>query len=247
MAATAAIRSGAGYAAAAVPSSLEPILEVKLTEVMTLGADERDGSLSPRAAEQIIERARSAGCVVLGPGLGRDEGAAELARGLCRLIEQPLLVDADGLGALGSDLKLLARRHGPTIVTPHAGELGRLLAVGSDEISARRLESARDAARRSAAIVVLIGDDTIGADANDGDARVAVNAISSPGLATAGSGDVLSGAIAALVARGLDPFEACCAGVLAHARAGKRAADRIGAESVIATDVIGALPAGLTP
>ncbi len=242
MASLAAIRAGAGYAAVAAPASLEPILEVKLTEVMTLGVAEVDGSLAPEAAERILDRAESAACVVVGPGLGRERGAAELARGLCESVEAPLLVDADGLGALGADLELLARREAPTIITPHAGELGRLLDRDSGEVSARRLSCARTAADRSGAIVVLKGDDTIVADAE----RIAVNAVASPGLATAGSGDVLSGTIAALVARGMDPFAAACAGVIAHARAGVRAAERVGVESVIATDVIGALPAGLT-
>ena len=132
----------------------------------------------------------------------------------------------------------------PTILTPHAGELGRLLDRTPDEVAAHRLAYAREAARAADAIVVLKGDDTI---VSDGE-RVAVNALSAPALATAGSGDVLSGILAALLARGLDPFAAACAAVLAHARAGREAARRIGsAESVIATDVIDAIAVGLRP
>ena len=129
------------------------------------------------------------------------------------------------------------------MLTPHAGELGRLLERDSDEVDAHRLAAAREAAAASAAIVVLKGDDTLVAEGE----RVAVNPLSSPALATAGTGDVLSGTVGALLARGMDPFAATCAGVLAHARAGQLAAADRGAESVIATDVIEALPSGLKP
>ena len=159
-------------------------------------------------------------------------------------IEAPLVLDADGLNALAGLLDRVAARDAPTVLTPHAGELARLLETGSDEISAERLESARRAAVAADAVVVLKGDDTI---VTDGD-RVAVNVVSAPALATAGTGDVLSGIVAALLARGLEPFAAACAGVLAHARAGNDAAARIGAaESTIATDVIDSIPAGLRP
>jgi NAD(P)H-hydrate epimerase len=130
------------------------------------------------------------------------------------------------------------------VLTPHAGELGRLLGRDSGEISAHRVACARAAARSAGAIVVLKGDDTI---VTDGD-RLAVNVLSAPALATAGTGDVLSGMVAALLARGLDPFDAARAAVLAHARAGREAAARVGAaESVIATDVIDSIAVGMLP
>jgi hydroxyethylthiazole kinase-like uncharacterized protein yjeF len=153
------------------------------------------------------------------------------------------VIDADGLNAFAGQLDRLAARKAPTVLTPHAGELGRLLEYESSEINARRLATAREAAAWSGAIVVLKGDDTIVTDGK----RVAINAVSAPGLATAGSGDVLSGMTAALLARGLEPFAAACAAVIAHARAGQEAARLLGgaAESVIATDVIAAIPAGL--
>ncbi len=243
MASMAAIRAGAGYATVAAPDSLEAILEVKLTEVMTLGLDSRAGGLGAAAAAPIIERAARAGCVVLGPGLGRAEHSARLVRDLVPRIEAPLLIDADGLNALGTDLTLLAARTHPTILTPHAGELSRLLGTSSAEVNARRLSSARRAADDADAVVVLKGDDTLVLEGE----RTAVNSHGSPALATAGTGDVLSGTIAALVSRGMEPFEAACAGVFVHARAGRIAAAEVGVESVIATDVIEALPGGLRP
>jgi NAD(P)H-hydrate epimerase len=120
--------------------------------------------------------------------------------------------------------------------------MGRLLDRDSSEIKANRLESAREAAARSGAIVLLKGDDTI---VTDGE-QTAVNAVSSPQLATAGTGDVLTGVIAALIARGLEPFTATCAAALAHSRAGRIAGERVGHDSVIAGDVVDAMPAGLS-
>ena len=242
MAASAAIRVGAGYATVAVPADLEPIFEIKLTEVMSRGYEGAAGRLASGSADDILAAGERAAAVVLGPGLGRHEDSLEMARELARGVAAPLLVDADGLNAHAGRLDLIAERDAPTVLTPHAGELGRLLGRESTAIGAHRLASAREAARESGAIVVLKGDDTLVADGD----RLAISAGGSPGLATAGTGDVLSGTIGALLARGLDPFAAVCAGVHAHQRAGRVAAARTGgAESVIATDVIAALPEAL--
>ena len=127
------------------------------------------------------------------------------------------------------------------MLTPHAGELGRLLGTSSKEVEAARLASARRAAERSRGVVLLKGDDTLVVPPG-GSGGVAISRGGSPALATAGTGDVLSGVIAAFMARGLDAFEAACAGVYAHAEAGRVAERRLGAESVIAGDVIDALP-----
>jgi NAD(P)H-hydrate epimerase len=128
------------------------------------------------------------------------------------------------------------------VLTPHAGELGRLLRTDSDTIEDARLVHALDAAEQSGAIVVLKGDDTIVADP---DGRVAISPGGAPALATAGTGDVLSGVIGAYLAKGMDPFTAACAGVWVHAAAGRLAAAEIGPEGVIAGDVIDRLPRGL--
>ena len=236
-----ATRSGAGYATVAVPADLESIFEVKLTEVMSLGCASREGRLRPAASEQILGATERAASVVLGSGMGREQGTQRLARELTQRIRAPLVLDADGLNAHAGRIETLADREAPLVLTPHEGEMGRLLDRDSAAIKAKRLESAREAAERSGAIVLLKGDDTI---VTDGE-RTAVNAVSSPQLATAGTGDVLTGVIAALIARGVEPFPATCAAVLAHSRAGRIAGERVGHDSVIAGDVVDAMPAGL--
>jgi NAD(P)H-hydrate epimerase len=242
MSSLAAIRAGAGYATVAVPADLELVFELAQPEVMSVGCAGGDGCLAPSSRKPVLRTFERAAAGVLGPGLGREPSAFELAREVGGEIGAPLVIDADGLNAFAGHLELLRARAAPTVLTPHAGELGRLLERDSGEVDAHRLAAAKEAAVATGAILVLKGDDTI---VTDGE-RVAVNEISAPGLATAGSGDVLSGIAAALLARGLEPFAAACAAVLAHARAGRDAALRLGVtESVIASDVIDSIPAGM--
>lgn len=244
MASLAAIKAGAGYATVAVPVDLEMVFEIAQPEVMSVGCPGGDGCLVPASEKAVIRTFERAAAGIFGPGLGKDPGSFELARSVVAKIEAPLVIDADGLNAFAGRLGELASRPAPTILTPHAGELGRLMERDSDEIGAHRLASAREAAQEAGAIVVLKGDDTIVTDGT----RTAVNAISAPALATAGTGDVLSGMTAALLARGLEPFAAACAAVIAHTRAGRDAAARVGAaESVIAGDVIDSIPPAIRP
>ncbi|HXW59634.1 MAG TPA: NAD(P)H-hydrate dehydratase [Solirubrobacteraceae bacterium] len=242
MAAAASMRAGAGYVTACVPESLQPILASgELPELMTLGLPEQDGALTEHGLPTIQEAAERGGALALGPGLGRSDRAFALARALARVAEIALALDADGLNAHAGRLGDLSARGAPTVLTPHAGELGRLLELDSSAIERERLRHVRAAAQESGAVVVLKGDDTLIADPSG---RVAVSPGGSPALATAGTGDVLTGVVAALLAQGLDPFAAAAAGVWLHALAGREAARRAGsAEGVIASDVIAALPA----
>lgn len=240
MASRAAMRAGAGYVTALVPAGLQQVLASSgIPELMTRGLPESEGALSDAGVEQVLEGTGRGGALALGPGLGRSEPAAIFARRLARAAKLPMVLDADGLNAHAGRLAELKARPAPTVLTPHAGELGRLLEIESSEVEAERLRHAREAAARSGAIVVLKGDDTLVA-APDG--RVAVSRGGSPALATAGTGDVLTGVIAALLAQELEPLLAAAAGVLLHARAGRLAALAVGsAEAVIAGDVIEAL------
>ncbi len=243
MAARSASRAGAGYVQVAVPESAQAAIDMRLLEQMSRGLPEHEGAHTPTGVPVAEEMAERAGAVVLGPGLGRDEGAADFARTVATGVRKPLLIDADGLNAHAGRLELLQARSAPTVLTPHEGELGRLLDAGSEDIKAHRLSRAREAAARSGAVVLLKGDDTIVA-APAG--PVAINRGATPALATAGTGDVLSGLIGALLAKRLPAFEAAALGALAHALAGRAAAERHGADHVVAGDVIDALPYGLT-
>ncbi len=242
MAALAAQRAGAGYVQVAVPESAELVFQLKLLEAMTRALPDEDGAHTPAGVDGVLELAGRAGAVALGPGIGRSEGAQEFAREVARRVEKPLLIDADGLNAHAGRLDLLAGRPGPTVLTPHAGELGRLLGIDSSEVDARRLAYVREAAERSGCVVVLKGDDSLVAAPGG---PVAVSPGASPALATAGTGDVLSGIVATYLAKGLPAFEAAAAGVLAHALAGVEAAARHGADHTVAGDVIEALPDAL--
>ncbi len=249
MAALGAMRAGAGYVTACVPASQQAIVASGgPPELMTRGLPDSDGALTPAGVEVVLEAARRGGALALGPGLGRGDHAVAFARALARRAEVPLVLDADGLNAHapnsgthgGGHLDDLGARTAATVLTPHAGELARLLDTDTDHIASERLAHARLAAVRAGAVVVLKGDDTLVADPSG---LVAVSPGDSPALAGAGSGDVLCGVIAALLAQGLEPFEAAAAGVFLHVRAGRLAARaQGGAEGVIASDVIAALP-----
>jgi len=243
MAALAAMRAGAGYVTIAAPASLEIAFSAKLLEAMLVALPEDDGVLVPGALDAVLAAAGRADAVVLGPGLGRSPSTQELVRELLQRVEAPLVVDADGLNAIAGRLDELRRRRWPTVLTPHAGELGRLLEVDSAEVGRARLHHARAAASRAGALVVLKGDDTLVAEPSG---RVAVSRGRAPALATAGTGDVLAGVTGAMLAKRLAPAHAVCAAVHAHVRAGRLAAAPHGPDGVIASDVIAALPAALS-
>jgi ADP-dependent NAD(P)H-hydrate dehydratase / NAD(P)H-hydrate epimerase len=239
LASESAQRAGAGYVTALIPASLNLVFEQRLLEAMSVPLPDEDGALQPGALDTILSRCERAGALTLGPGIGRARPTQELVRAVASRASIPLLLDADGLFAYSGRLPELADRDAATVMTPHAGELGRLLERSSDEIGAHRLSAVREAASAAQAIVVLKGDDTI-VCAPDG--RAAVSRGGAAALATAGTGDVLSGVIGAYLSKRMDPFTAACAGVFVHARAGQLAAVEIGDEGVIASDVIGRLP-----
>ena len=245
MAARASMRAGAGYVTACVPGSLQPIVASSgVPELMTMALEEdppQSGSIAEGARDAVLGAARRGGALALGPGLGRSEPAGAFARGLARAAPLATVIDADGLNAHAGHLQELAGRSAATVLTPHAGELARLIGSDSGEIDARRLHHVRAAAAQSGAVVALKGDDTLVASP---DGLVAVSPGRAPGLATAGTGDVLTGVVAALLATGLDAFTATAGAVLMHLLAGRLAARRVGAaEGVVAGDVIEALPA----
>src|SRR3954453_23308951 len=245
MSALAAMRTGAGYVTVGAPQSLELSFTVRLLEAMMVGLPEDgEGHLDTSGEEQVLKAIGRADAVVVGPGLSKNPQAQALARAIVPRIDVPLVIDADGLNALAGHIdEVLPQRRWPTVLTPHAGELGRLLETDSKFVERSRLRHAREAAARSNAFVALKGDDTLVAAPSG---RVAVSRGRAPGLATAGTGDVLSGVIGAMLAKGMRFTQAACAAVYVHVRAGQFAAAPHGADGVIASDVISALPAALS-
>jgi NAD(P)H-hydrate epimerase len=204
---------------------------------------DEDGLLTPAAADDIVAQAGRADAVALGPGLGRSEGTRELMRALLERLAVPIVLDADALWAVSGDLDSLARRAAPTVLTPHAGELGRLLERESSSVDAHRLASVTEAADAARATVLLKGADTLVATPSAG---VFVCDLGNPGLATAGTGDVLTGAIAAFLAKGMDPPLAAAAAAAACGVAADLAAERHGKAGMIARDVIESLSLALS-
>ena len=237
LAGRAAMRAGAGYVILNVPmSAAQAVASAGTAELMVRGQPDDGVGLSAEAVQGVLEGCERAGALALGPGLGRGEGAVAFARAVAQRAQTPMVLDADGLNAHAGRLADLSSRAAATVLTPHAGELGRLLGLDSAEVERERLRRAREASGLARAVLVLKGDDTLVA--------VAISRGDSPGLATAGTGDVLAGVIAALLAQGTGAFTAACAGVWLHAQAGRLAAERVGAaEGVMASDVIEALPA----
>jgi NAD(P)H-hydrate epimerase len=237
-----ALRAGAGLVTVATPGPALPLVAAGRAEVMTepLPVD-GSGGLGRDAVGRAVTLARERDAVVLGPGLGQDPGTREFVRAFAQQCPAPLVVDADGLNALApsaSGGSFTLKRDLPTILTPHPGEMARLLASTSGEVQRDRLAAARAFAAGSGALIVLKGQRTIVADP---EGRAAVNPTGNPGMASGGTGDVLAGVIGALLARRCSGWLAATAGVFVHGLAGDRAAARLGPDSMLAGDVAHAL------
>jgi NAD(P)H-hydrate epimerase len=229
LAAEAALRADAGYVTVAAPHGVLPIVEARLLEPVKVGFGTDD------ALSTIRQAAERASAVALGPGLGRDPHVAGLVRDVLGLVDLPIVVDADALFGLEP-----VPRSAPTVLTPHAGELARLLGVDSSSVGAHRLDAAARAAERFEAVVLLKGSDTIVASPARGPV---ICDLGPPSLATAGSGDVLAGVIAAFLAKGLDPVTAAATGAVAHGVAASLVPHQAG---LVASDVSAALPRALS-
>jgi len=239
LAAEAAMRAGAGYVRACVPASLAGIFASRFVEVTTSACpDDEEGRLREDAAAAVLEAAAKADCVALGPGLGRSEGTRALVRALLDRLELPVVLDGDGLWALAGHLDWVFSRHAPTVLTPHSGELAGLLGRDAAWVDANRLDAVGGAADDVGAVVCLKGADTLVAAPGRG---VLVCGLGNPGLASAGTGDVLTGVTAAFLAKGMDAQTAAAAAAAAGGVAAAEAARRHGEAGLLARDVIEAL------
>ena len=239
---TAALRSGSGLVTVAVPRSIQSVVAAFEPSYMTVGlacgADEqlqvtRNEELGRLLAQHFAGR----DAVAIGPGLGRCSGAVQLVRTALQQVEVPLVIDADALNIVATD-DISLEREAATILTPHPGEFARLLKRTADEVNSQREKLAREFARSHGVIVVLKGHRTLTTDGS----RLVQNQTGNSGMATAGSGDVLTGIIASLCGQGLDPFSAAVVGVQSHGLAGDLCAAATSGRGMIASDLLAWLP-----
>ena len=239
LATRAAVRAGAGLVTAAVPQALLDLVEMGSVESMTV-ALESSSVLSVSDVDTLAGLAAPKHAVVLGPGLGQHDSTASAVLNLLGRLDRPLVLDADGLNALRGDLAALAGRSPATVLTPHPGEMARLLGVEVADVEADRPAAALELARLSGAIAVLKGRRSLIASPGG---ELFINPTGNAGMATGGSGDVLAGIIAALLAQGYDGLVAACLGVYVHGLAGDLAAESSGRAGLAAGDLVSFLPA----
>jgi len=215
-------------------------METKLTEVITIPLPETAGrAISSEAEGTILERLEGADALAIGPGLSRDPATVEVVRSVVSKVEVPCVVDADGLNALSVELVASRRGGAPLVLTPHPGEMGRLMGTDASHVQSRREDAAREVAGSAGATVLLKGAGTVCADASG---ELFLNPTGNVGLATGGTGDVLTGVVAALLARGVPGLEAAAAAAFIHGLAGDMASERIGSTGMVAGDVLDRVP-----
>ena len=244
MAAKAALRIGAGLVTVAVPAGVNDVLESKLLEAMTIPMpDTKARTLSRSALDRLKAFITSRTAVAIGPGLSTHPETVELVQALLKDLDRPTVLDADALNALAGRASVLTACKTPPILTPHPGEMARLEANATPQsINANRIDTAVRFARERGTFVVLKGARTVVAKP---DGAAAICPTGNPGMATAGTGDVLTGMIVGLLAQGLAPWEAACAGTYLHGCAGDLAAADKGQVGLIAGDVIEQIPYAL--
>lgn len=241
MAGMAALRAGVGLSTVAVPKSVLPMVCMFAAELMTEPlAETAAGGISTRALDAFDQIASSMSVVALGPGIGREPETVEFVHEVVKRVKCPLVVDADGLNAFQGKTELLDGRQRPLVLTPHPGEMSRLAGVSIKAIQADRLNAARTFAREHNLVLVLKGNNTITALP---DGLAWVNPTGNPGMATGGTGDILTGMTAGSIGQMPNAVpRAAVAAVYMHGLAGDVAAERMGEHSMTATDLLGSLP-----
>ena len=239
--ANASLRAGAGLVTLGIPSSLNLVMEAKLTEVMTCPlAETRKATLSLRAKSDILNKVKGADVLIVGPGLSQHSETKKLIRQLIVNIKKPMVLDADALNAVSDDISILKKIHQDYIVTPHPGEMSRLVKKSTAYVKNNRLSIAKKFSNNYNTVVVLKGSGTVVTDR--GAKRHCINKSGNPGMATAGSGDVLAGIIGGFLAQGLALFEAARLAVYVHGVAGDLAAREKGEIGLIASDILDKVP-----
>lgn len=240
LAGEAALRAGAGLVTVAAPDSSQPVVAALRPEVMTLAFPESPaGGFAAAAAEPFLERAARVDALAVGPGLGTDPETQAFVRRVVAAAPAPLVLDADAIKAFSGQPSLVANAPVPVILTPHPGEMAHLLGVSIEEVQGDRLTAARAAAIATKSVVLLKGAFTLIAEPGG---SVWINPTGNRALGTGGSGDVLTGIIAGLLAQGMGAPEAAAAGAYVHGLAGDRLAQRLGQDGVLAGDLAAELP-----
>jgi NAD(P)H-hydrate epimerase len=240
LACKAAMRVGAGLVTLGIPRSLNEIMEVKLTETMTMPLPEtKSRTLGLDAFREIIEISQGMQALVIGPGISTTDETAQLVRKLVKSLPFPLVIDADGLTALSVEPEILKDTESPIILTPHPGEMARLTGLSSKAIQEDRIETSRNFAIEYGVHLVLKGSRTIIAQP---DGNIHINPSGNPGMASGGTGDVLTGMMGGLVCQGLRPASAAIAATYIHGLAGDLVADERGEMALIATDLLEKIP-----
>lgn len=243
LAGRAALRMGAGLVTLGTPAGCLPAIARSTPELMVEPlAETEEGTLSEEAAVRVLELIRGKDAVLIGPGLSTHPSTARLMATILPGIRIPVVIDADGLNIIAGEPGLLARLRAPAVLTPHPGEFARLTGFSTKSVLERRLELASDFAVNHGVVLVLKGYRTLIASP---DGRVRVNATGNPGMATGGSGDVLSGMIASLIVQEKDLSGAATAAVYVHGLSGDLAASRLGERPLIAGDLLRFLPAAV--
>jgi len=237
-----ASRAGAGLVTIACAEPLLPVLGAKVTvqTLLPLIAT-TNGVIKKAAVREIVENLGRFDAVALGPGLSVEAEAADFVRNVLLKIDKPLVLDADGLNAIANDPGIVKKREKATILTPHPGEAARLLGITNSEVQQNRCDAAERLAALTGGVILLKGAETIVTDGS----RIYINHTGNPGMATGGAGDVLTGIAAALLARGMDGFEAAVLAAHVHGRAGDLAAGHIGEDGMLATDILERIPAAI--
>jgi NAD(P)H-hydrate epimerase len=240
MAARGALRTGCGLASVATPISLVPIIQQQLVEAMCVPAGESiDATLGIGSEEELLKASGKMQACVIGPGLSTHYETVQVVKNIVQRINVPVVIDADALNALAGSAEILAKIKAPVVVTPHPGEMARLLGITVYDVQSDRIGSAQGLAEEYDITVVLKGAGTVIATP-DGD--VFINATGNPGMATGGTGDVLTGMIGSLLAQGYGPTQAACLAVYLHGLAGDLAAAEKGEAGMIAGDLIEKIP-----
>jgi len=236
----AALRSGAGLVTTVLPESIEQTVSSQTMEIMTVPLPESDeGTVALSAEKTLSSIIKGKKSLAIGPGLSQDQETQHLVLRLISTVVLPMVIDADGINAVAVDLSILKQKKGALILTPHPGEMGRLLGMSAAEVQKDRFNISVEFAKVWGVILVLKGPHTLVASP---DGEIWVNSTGNPGMATAGVGDALTGVIGAWLARGLAPLDAAVLGVALHGYAGDLAAEEKGESGLIASDLINKIP-----